>query len=154
MRKQINTIGLTILLVSFISNFAIGQQDANGFHGYKIGHYEGDVVNTTANTKGKAVCEIKSINRATGDVSAHFVASDGLFGEADLTGKIDESGIMKLSGTLANWEMGVVGRLNGNTIKAGYRLTSKSNPQEGTFTVNIEPTTSEKGDAVFAAKRR
>ncbi len=134
MKHLINIVLLATLLLCFLPNLSLGQ-NGNGFHSYKIGIYKGEAFNTTSNGNGKAVLEIKTIDTATGRVTARFAASDGLYGDADLTGKIDESGAMKLSGTLSGLAMTVVARVNGSTIKANYRLTGGYAPQDGSFSV-------------------
>src|SRR4051794_17028672 len=121
-------------LFVLLTHIAMGQ-DANGFRGYKIGRYLGDAAN--ASNKGRVTFEISSIDQSNGGTTAHFSASGGLYGDADLKGRIDQSGVLNLSGPLASFTMSVVGRVTGGTIQANYRLTSSSSSQDGTFTATL-----------------
>jgi len=102
---------------------------------YVAGHYEGSALNTTANQRGKVVLDLYDFDRATGGVRAYSGFSDGLSGEAWLSGTIGGHGELELSGRLADFRMVVRGRLTPEgTIKAAYRLEGAA-PQEGTFEV-------------------
>lgn len=136
MRKETNKFGLVAMFIFFIANAAVGQ-DANGYRGYTVGRYEGEASNSSANAKGKLIFEINTIGQKNGETTAHFSASGGLYGEAELTGQIDESGVLKLAGTLSSFAMSVVGHVTGNTIKADYRLTDSRSSQNGTFTATL-----------------
>jgi hypothetical protein len=121
-------------LFVLLAHIAMGQ-DGNGFRGYKIGRYFGDAANAT--NKGRVTFEIKNIVQSNGETTAHFNASGGLYGDADLKGWIDQSGVLSLSGNLAGFAMSVVGRVTGATIQATYRLTNSSSSQDGTFTATL-----------------
>lgn len=96
--------------------------------------FEGRITNTTYNATGKAVIEIKSADR-NGNLTAHFTASDGLSGDGDLTGRVDGSGRLRLSGPLSGWTMQIDGQLNGRTMTARYTLTGGT-PQDGNFSLS------------------
>ena len=79
---------------------------------------------------------IKSIDRA-GRVTGYFGVVQGtLIGKGDLTGNIDENGILRLSGTFSPWQIVITARINGDTIQANYRLTGPDT-QNGVFTVTL-----------------
>ncbi|MDQ3800424.1 MAG: hypothetical protein M3384_13330 [Acidobacteriota bacterium] len=124
---------ITIIIGSGISVSA-----QNEFRGYKVGRYEGDIINTTGNVKGTAAFEVRKIDYATGEVTTYLTpTSSNLTGEGTLTGKIDENGVMRVSGPFSGWTASVVARVSGNTIKANYRLLSGSSSQNGNFTVRL-----------------
>lgn len=100
------------------------------------GRYDGTAFNTTAGQAGKAILEILDVE-ASGKVSAHFVASDGLQGEAWLSGTADASGVLVLSGKLGDWDMSVRAVPDaGGTLTATYQLRGPS-AQDGTFKVRF-----------------
>lgn len=137
------TFGFTLLA----NSLAVAQKQADDFRGYKIGRYEGAIVNTTHNVKGTAAFEIRKIDRKTGNVTTFLTpTSDNLSGEGVLTGKIDEEGILRVSGPILNWTARVVARVKGNTIKANYRLDGNT-PQEGNFQVTL-PSEDDKMDDI------
>src|SRR5581483_10061180 len=70
------------------------------------GRYDGTAFNTTDGQAGRTILEILDVE-PSGKVSAHFVASDGLKGEAWLSGTADASGVLVLSGKLGEWDMSV-----------------------------------------------
>ena len=123
------------LLVSVLFTYVALGQDTNGFRGYNVGRYLGDAANAT--NKGKVTFEISSISHSTGDTTAHFTATGGLYGDAELKGRIDPSGVLNLSGTLSGFAMTIVGRVNGGAIQANYRLTNSYSSQDGTFTAKL-----------------
>ncbi len=133
MSKSNSSLAVSALFV-LLAPIAMGQ-DANGFRGYRIGRYIGDAANAT--NKGRVTFEIRSIVQSNGETTAHFSASGGLYGAAELKGRIDQSGVLSLSGNLAGFAMSVVGRVNGATIQANYRLTNSSSSQDGTFTATL-----------------
>lgn len=96
--------------------------------------FEGRITNTTYNATGKAVIEIKSADR-NGKLTAHFTASEGLTGDGEMTGRVDESGRLRLSGNVSGWTMQLDGQLNGRTLSGKYTLTG-STPQGGNFNIS------------------
>ena len=131
--SKIKKLCAAVALVVFFANIAVGQ-DAFGLRGYRTGRYLGEASN--AANRGKVTFEITSIG-GNGATKAHFSATGGLYGEADLMGRIDEAGVLNLSGTLAGFAMSVVGRVANNTIQAAYRLTNSSSTQDGKFTATL-----------------
>src|SRR5258708_38003034 len=108
MSKSNSSLAVSALFV-LLAPIAMGQ-DANGFRGYRIGRYIGDAANAT--NKGRVTFEIRSIVQSNGETTAHFSASGGLYGAAELNGRIDQSGDISLSGNLTGFAMSVVGRVN------------------------------------------
>ena len=109
MRSNINlTHSFVILLLTFAACYS---QSSNSAGGYRAGYYKGKALNTTANAHGNAGFELYDINRQNGQVRAYAIFSDGLEGEAWLTGKITPSGELDLSGTLENYRMELRGHL-------------------------------------------
>jgi hypothetical protein len=98
---------------------------------FQLGRYEGTALNTTANARGKVLFELTANDPAHAE--AHFVASEGLSGEAFLTGTIDH-GVMRLAGPLLMWTMSVEAKHEGQELVARYSLRGAS-PQEGEFRV-------------------
>jgi len=114
----------------------IEEEVSEGFRGFKLGRYEGRATNTTANAKGKAVFEIKTIDRTSGAVTAIFEASQGLVGNGTLRGSIDASGLMELSGPFSSGgALHILARINGNVIRAKYRLGNRTLQHNGVFRV-------------------
>ena len=123
-----------VLLLSS-SGCAAKAQDSARFRGYRAGHYEGSALNTTVNQRGKVVLDLYAFDPASGGVRAYFGASEGLSGEAWLSGTVSDQGELELSGRLSDFRMEVRGRLTPEgTIKAAYRLEGAA-PQEGNFEV-------------------
>jgi len=147
MRSNINlTHSFVILLLTFAACYS---QSSNSAGGYRAGYYKGKALNTTANAHGNAGFELYDINRQNGQVRAYAIFSDGLEGEAWLTGKITPSGELDLSGTLENYRMELRGHLAANnSITADYSLEG-TNPQRGNFEVSfveaIPPSMAEDG---------
>jgi hypothetical protein len=99
------------------------------------GQYAGRAFNTTFSQNGKAVLDLYAFDERSGHVRAYFAASEGLTGEAWLTGSVARDGTLTLSGSLAEFRMTVHGRIGPQgTINADYSLESES-PQKGTFEV-------------------
>jgi hypothetical protein len=108
------------------------------FQQYRAGHYEGSALNTTGNQRGKLVLDLYDYDPASGSVRAYSGFSDGLSGEAWLSGSIGGRGELDLAGTLSDFRMVVHGRLGADgTIKATYRLEGAA-PQEGNFEVAFQ----------------
>lgn len=137
MKKQIylRQMGFLLFMIITLAWTALAQNYS--FLNYKAGRYEGEALNTTYNSKGTVVFEIRSIDQA-GNVSAYFVASNGLVGEGGLTGKIDSEGILRLSGNISGWKMSVAARISNNIINANYRLSDSSSTQDGNFSVLLK----------------
>jgi hypothetical protein len=131
MNKQLLLTGLFLCVLA-----AVGySQDA--LHGYRAGFYQGRAFNTTANASGKVAFELFDIDQKRGRVRAYFAATDGLTGEAWLTGKITNAGELDLVGDLAGFKMEIRGRVEGNgSIKADYTLAG-TNSQRGNFEISF-----------------
>lgn len=122
-------------LLLLVSVCAANTQDSVRPQEYRAGHYEGSALNTTANQRGKVVLDLYAFDPASGGVRAYFGASEGLSGEAWLSGTISSQGELELSGRLSDFRMEIRGRLTPEgTIKAAYRLEGAA-PQEGNFEV-------------------
>jgi hypothetical protein len=134
MRKQlVLTNSVVILLLSFFSLCYSQSQDKPG--GFRAGFYQGTALNSTANAHGKVVFELYDFDQKNGHVRAYFGASDGLQGEAWLSGKVTNAGELDLTGNLASYRMEVRGHLAANgSINAEYALEG-TNPQRGNFEV-------------------
>ena len=134
MKQTIIVLHCFVLIL--ISACSVISQDSNSFHGYRAGQYTGQALNTSANQRGKVVFDLYGFN-ASGKVQAFFGASDGLSGEAWLTGTIDRRGNLELTGSLADFHMKVQGRLTPQgAIDATYVLDGTSH-QEGNFEVTF-----------------
>jgi hypothetical protein len=131
-------IRLTHIVIFVLFTFAACySQSTDSFAGYRAGYYKGRALNTTANARGNAGFELYDINKQNGHVRAYFIASEGLEGEAWLTGKITPSGELDLSGTLESYRMEVRGHVAANgSITADYSLEGM-NPQRGNFEVSF-----------------
>jgi hypothetical protein len=130
-------VGWIIMLVpTLLMSIAYPANAQDAGRGFRIGRYEGTAFNTTVNHSGKAVFEILSVDRS-GAASAHFVASDGLFGEAWLTGTATGNEGMQLAGKLAEFDMTLraVPASDGGIV-ATYQLRGPSS-QDGTFKVGF-----------------
>lgn len=110
---------------------------AQDFRGYQVSRYDGEALNTTFNKTAKVQLKILSIDGA-GNVSAIFGddSSMALPGSGNLTGKIDENGILRLTGPFLSWQISISGLTDGKVITANYKITGANN-QEGRFTVRI-----------------
>lgn len=103
----------------------------------KPGRYEGTAYNTTVSAQGHAVFELTEVDPSTHEASARFTASEGLSGDGWLTGTVDASGAMSLSGTLSDWTMVVKAHPAGSdSISATYTLSGPST-QQGEFKVHL-----------------
>jgi hypothetical protein len=134
MRKQlILTNSVVFLLFTFFTICYSQSPDKLG--GFRAGFYKGTALNTTANAHGKVVFELYDFDQKNGRVRAYFGASNGLEGEAWLSGKITDSGELDLTGNLSSYRMEVRGHLAANgSINADYTLEG-ANPQRGNFEV-------------------
>lgn len=114
----------------------------------KVGTYYGQAYNIMHHSYGNWVFDITNIDSTSGKVSAHIAASNGLSGDGDLFGEINNNGYLDLSGTMMarNNEQEFLykgevlgGFIDNNSIKGTFRcLPSPGNPlgtQEGTFEV-------------------
>jgi hypothetical protein len=114
----------------------------------RVGTYYGQAYNTMTHSSGNWVFDIKNIDPTSGKVSTHISASNGLSGDGDLFGYINNKGYLDLSGTMtasdSNVEYLYKGEVLGNfitndSIKGTFRcLPNPGNPfgtQEGTFEV-------------------
>src|SRR5690349_18240097 len=131
-KVSVNFLG--IILVFVACSFS---QVAEGVRGFRAGRYEGQAYNTTAKMHGSVVFDLYDLDPSSGKVRAYSGFSNGLEGEAWLTGKISKTGELDLSGPLASFQMEVRGHLNSDgSISADYTLEG-SNPQKGNFEVAI-----------------
>jgi len=102
------------------------------------GHYDGRAYNTTARQQGKVILDLYALDPGSREVHGYLGFSDGLSGDAWLTGTIDDRGNMELSGELLNFATQIHGHLAPNgTITATYSLTGTAT-QNGTFEVKFE----------------
>ena len=131
---QVLTRTVAILSLFFTACFS---QSADTLRGYRAGYYKGRAFNTTANAQGNAGFELYDINKQNGHVRAYAIFSDGLEGEAWLTGNVTNNGELDLSGALESFRMEVRGHLGANgSITADYNLEG-ANPQRGHFEVSF-----------------
>lgn len=98
------------------------------------GEYRGSALNTTVNQRGDVVLDLYAIDPAGGHLRAYFAASNGLAGEAWLSGTLGRAGELELSGPLASFAMTIRGRVRGDSVDASYVLEGQK-PQKGTFQV-------------------
>lgn len=116
-----------------------GQQPGS-FRGFRVGRYEGRIVNTQGNAPGKAQLDLLSIS-ATGAVRAHLREFDGLEGEGDLTGAINTLGVLELRGPMRSpsdgsvWQSTLAGVLLNGVMRFGQRLTLNGQEQQETATL-------------------
>src|SRR5690242_3021877 len=108
--KTLQNLTRAIALLSLFVTVSFSQS-TDTFRGYRAGYYKGRAFNSTANARGNAGFELYDLNRENGHVRAYFIASDGLEGEAWLTGSITSNGELDLSGTLESFRMEVRGHL-------------------------------------------
>ena len=118
---------------------ARGQQPAS-YMGFRVGRYEGQMVNTQGNVPGKAQLDLLSIS-TTGAVRAHLREFDGLEGEGDLTGAISTAGVLQLTGAMRSpsdgsvWQSATIGALVNGAMRFGQRLTLNGQEQQETATL-------------------
>jgi hypothetical protein len=125
-------IWMTVILVG-----ACVARSQDPLQKYRAGRYKGTALNTTANARGKVDFELFDIDQTNGRARAYFIATEGLEGEAWLTGRIENNGELKLSGTLETYRMEVHGHLTPNgSIRADYLLEG-ANPQQGNFEISF-----------------
>jgi len=123
---------LVVLFFAFTSCYSQSSAPA-----YRAGYYKGQALNTTANARGNVGFELYDVDRKNGHARAYAIFSDGLEGEAWLTGKITDNGELDLSGALGNYQMEVRGHLAPNgAIRADYSLEG-ANAQRGNFQVSF-----------------
>jgi hypothetical protein len=104
----------------------------------RAGHYEGRAYNTTARQQGKVALDLYALDPSSHRIRGYSDFSDGLSGDAWLTGTIDDRGALALSGSLLDFAMQIHGHLETNgTITATYSLTGTTS-QEGRFEVKFE----------------
>lgn len=128
------TNSVVVLLLTFTVCFS---QVSDTLNGYRAGFYKGQAFNSTANAHGKVAFELYDFDKQNGQVRAYFGASDGLQGEAWLSGKITSAGELELTGNLADYRMELRGHLAANgAIDADYDLEG-ANAQKGTFEVSF-----------------
>jgi hypothetical protein len=121
-----------------LSTFTTSTQVALQAQQFQTGHYEGHAYNTTAHQQGKAAFDLYAFDPSSHRVHGYFGFSDGLSGDAWLTGTIDDRGDLVLSGKLLDFAMQLHGQLAPNgTITATYSLTGATT-QEGTCEVKFE----------------
>lgn len=105
---------------------------------FRTGHFEGRAYNTTARQQGKVILDLYALDPRSHGVSGYFGFSDGLSGDAWLTGTIADRGDLALSGKLLDFATQIHGHLTPNgTISATYTL-SGTTTQEGTFEVKFQ----------------
>ena len=118
---------------------AHGQQPGS-YMGFRVGRYEGQMVNTQGNVPGKAQLDLLSIS-TTGAVRAHLREFDGLEGEGDLTGAISTAGVLQLTGAMRSpsdgsvWQSATIGALVNGAMRFGQRLTLNGQEQQETATL-------------------
>ena len=126
------------LLIFFLNCFLLFCTFTTTQVAFRTGHYEGRAYNTTAHQQGKFVLDLYALNPSSHRVRGYSGFSDGLSGDAWLSGTIDDRGDLDLSGTLSNFAMHVHGHLAPDgTVSATYSLTGTTT-QEGTFDVKFE----------------
>lgn len=121
-----------LLLSTFTNHVAFQAQQ------FRTGHYEGRAYNTTAHQPGKVVLDLYALDPRSHEVRGYAGFSDGLAGDAWLTGTIDDRGDLALSGKLLGFAMQVHGHLTPDgAISATYSLLG-STTQDGTFEAKFE----------------
>ena len=129
-------LALLIFLLNcllLLSTFTTTTEVAFQSQPFRTGHYEGRAYNTTAHQEGNVVLDLYAIDSSSRMVRGYSDFSDGLSGDAWLTGTINDGGDLALSGRLLDFAMQVHGHLAPNgTINATYSLTGTTT-QEGTF---------------------
>jgi hypothetical protein len=134
--RSLQILTPVVVLLSLFST-ACFSQSTDTIRGFRAGYYKGRALNTTANARGNAGFELYDINRQNGRARAYAIFSDGLEGEAWLTGNVTDNGELDLSGTLESFRMQVRGHLAENgSITADYSLEG-TNPQRGNFEVSF-----------------
>jgi hypothetical protein len=128
------TNSVVVLLLTFTVCFS---QTSDTLNGYRAGFYKGQAFNSTANARGKVAFELYDLDKKNDRVRAYFGASDGLQGEAWLSGKITSAGELELTGKLADYRMELRAHLVANgAIEGNYDLEG-ANAQKGTFEVSF-----------------
>ena len=131
---------LFLAVVFLITTFTTYSFSQSQLRGYRAGYYKGRAFNTTANAHGNAGFELYDISKQNGRVRAYAIFSDGLEGEAWLTGKIADNGELDLSGNLESYRMEIHGHFAADgSITADYSLEG-TNPQRGNFKVSFVAT--------------
>jgi hypothetical protein len=112
----------------------------------RIGVYAGESVNKTAGyTHGMTLVDLRSIEKPYGKIRGQLTWSHGLYGDGTISGDVDKTGSMSLSGTILSaqtgtWDVDINCMFTmSNTLRCTYRLFPKpGNPngtQDGEFTV-------------------
>ena len=123
-----------LLLSTFTTTTQISLQAQQ----FRSGHYVGTAYNTTARQKGKAVFDLYALDPSSHAVRGYFVFSDGLSGDAWLTGTIDDRGDLALAGKLLEFGMQLHGQLAPNGTLSGTYNLSGTTTQDGTFEIKFE----------------
>ena len=133
-----SVIFLHCLLLILFSACSVISQNSGRLKGYQAGQYNGQALNTTANQRGKVVFDLYDLDSSSGNVLAYLGFSDGLSGDAWLTGSINKQGELELTGTLLNFQVEIQGHATPrDSIKATYQLDGTSH-QEGNFEVSFQ----------------
>ncbi|RCJ32589.1 hypothetical protein A6769_27320 [Nostoc punctiforme NIES-2108] len=107
-------------------------------NGSRIALYEGEALNTTTTAKqqGKISIEIIEINKPSGKVTVQVSFSQGLYGEGELVGTINQNNVVEVSGQISTSEGGGVFNtslrfetFSDQTSKGTYKIY----PREGNF---------------------
>ena len=102
------------------------------------GHYAGRAYNTTARQPGKVILDLYASDPRSHELRGYLGFSDGLSGDAWLSGMIDSRGDVALSGRLLDFATRIHGHLSPDgTISATYTLKGTTT-EEGTFEIKFE----------------
>ena len=136
MKKRIVLINSVVFL--FLAFTVCYSQSGDAFNGYRARILQrSGVEHGLRKTRGKVVFELYDFDKKNGRVKGYFGASDGLEGEAWLSGKVTDSGELDLSGTLASYRMEVRGHVDpSGSISPQSTASEGTDPQDrGTFEV-------------------
>jgi tetratricopeptide (TPR) repeat protein/S1-C subfamily serine protease len=105
-------------------------------NGERIALYEGAALNITAKQQGKISIKIIDMDKPSGKVTVQVSFSQGLYGEGELVGTINDNNVVEVSGQISTFEGGGVFNTylrfetsNNYTIKGRYKIY----PKEGNF---------------------
>ena len=146
MNKQMNRPAVAGLIVCCLLLCQAGAVLAQGYKGFQVGRYEGQVYNKTGGHTGKGTLEIRQIG-TNGTVQAHLRDSNGLEGEGTLAGNINTNGVMQLSGIMisptngSRWQSALIAVINNGQLRMGNTLTLGNTVEEETATMAFTPTT-------------
>lgn len=127
----------TLYPILLLLIFSCGQSTA-----IFIGVYKGESLNKLHHKKGQVILDIRTIDAKTSETRAEIYWTDGLYGQGNMTGtvndkKINLKGIVIADTTGGAWDTELNGEFIGDTIKCTYhsspRLGNPSVPQEGEF---------------------